>query len=114
MRYARHGRQQKSAIWRGSQLEKAADAWTEEHSEAAPEGFRNNRTHDLKHAFDRELCAAGVLFEDRQDMLGHRVVASRRAAPKHKLTNLIEAANRVCKTEFRKTPATTWLRRKVE
>jgi hypothetical protein len=28
------------------------------------------------------------------------------------LTNLIEAAEKVCDTESRKTPATTWLRRK--
>ncbi len=31
------------------------------------------RVHDLKHTFGRRLRAAGVSFEDRQDLLGHRL-----------------------------------------
>jgi integrase len=38
----------------------------------APEGFRKVRVHDLKHTFGRRLRAAGVSFEDRQDLLGHK------------------------------------------
>ena len=30
------------------------------------------RVHDLKHTFGRRFRAAGVSFEDRQDLLGHR------------------------------------------
>ena len=30
------------------------------------------RVHDLKHTFGRRLRAAGVSFEDWQDLLGHR------------------------------------------
>jgi integrase len=30
------------------------------------------RVHDLKYTFGRRLRAAGVSFEDRQDLLGHR------------------------------------------
>jgi integrase len=30
------------------------------------------RVQDLKHTFGRRLRAAGVSFEDRQDLLGHR------------------------------------------
>ena len=30
------------------------------------------RVHDLKNTFGRRLRAAGVSFEDRQDLLGHR------------------------------------------
>ena len=37
---------------------------------ACPEGFRNIRVHDLKHTFGRRLRAAGISFEDRQDLLG--------------------------------------------
>ena len=37
-----------------------------------PQGFRNVRVHDLKHTFGQRLRAAGVSFEDRQDLLGHR------------------------------------------
>ena len=36
------------------------------------------RVHDLKHTLGRRLRAAGVSFEDRQDLLGHRSGGSRR------------------------------------
>ena len=54
------------------------------------------RVHDLKHTFGRRLRAAGVSFEDRQDLLGHksqRVTTHYSAAD---LTRLIEAADGVC------------------
>jgi integrase len=35
-------------------------------------GLKQVRVHDLKHTFGRRLRAAGVSFEDRQDLLGHR------------------------------------------
>lgn len=35
-------------------------------------GLQQVRVHDLKHTFGRRLRAAGVSFEDRQDLLGHR------------------------------------------
>lgn len=35
-------------------------------------GLPQVRVHDLKHTFGRRLRAAGVSFEDRQDLLGHR------------------------------------------
>ena len=35
-------------------------------------GLPHVRVHDLKHTFGRRLRAAGVTFEDRQDLLGHR------------------------------------------
>jgi integrase len=34
--------------------------------------FGRVRVHDLKHTFGRRLRAAGVSFEDRQDLLGHK------------------------------------------
>ncbi len=54
------------------------------------------RMHDLLHTFGRRLRAAGVIFEDRQDLLGHR---SSRVTTRHsaaELSTLIEVANRVC------------------
>ena len=48
-----------NTAWKAAR-ERAADAWTHEHSEAAPAGFRNIRVHDLKHTFGRRLRAAGV------------------------------------------------------
>lgn len=54
------------------------------------------RVHDLKHTFGRRLRAAGVSFEDRQDLLGHksgRITTHYSAA---EIDNLINAANSVC------------------
>lgn len=52
--------------------ERAADNWEKLTGERAPEGFRTVRVHDLKHTYGRRLRAAGVSFEDRQDLLGHK------------------------------------------
>ncbi len=59
------------------------------------------RVHDLKHTFGRRLRAAGVSFEDRQDLLGHkssRITTHYSAA---ELQNLYQAANKVCGIESR-------------
>ena len=54
------------------------------------------RVHDLKHTFGRRLRSAGVSFEDRQDLLGHRSgrITTHYSAPE--LSRLIDAANLVC------------------
>jgi integrase len=101
-----------NTAWRAAR-ERAADAWAKEHGEPAPWGFRNIRVHDLKHTFGRRLRAAGVSFEDRQDLLGHRSGRITTHYSQAELTNLIEASEKVYDTESRKTPATTWLRRKT-
>ncbi|MGE3920960.1 MAG: tyrosine-type recombinase/integrase [Gammaproteobacteria bacterium] len=52
--------------------------------------------HDLKHTFGRRLRAAGVRFEDRQDLLGHqsdRITTHYSVAEIHQLTR---AANSAC------------------
>lgn len=69
--------------------------------------------HDLLHTFGRSPRAAGVSFEDRQDLLGHRSgrITTHYAAAQ--LTNLIEAANRVCAEGSRKSPALMMLKRKA-
>ena len=71
------------------------------------------RVHDLKHTFGRRLRAAGVSFEDRQDLLGHksgRITTHYSAA---ELGSLIEAANKVCATDSRNSHAIVVLRRKA-
>ncbi len=93
--------------------ERAADAWQERHGESAPEGFRKVRVHDLKHTFGRRLRAAGVSFEDRQDLLGHKSGRITTHYSQAELSSLIEAAEKVCGTPCRKPPATTWLRRRI-
>jgi hypothetical protein len=69
------------------------------------------RIHDLKHTFGRRLRAAGVSFEDRQDLLGYssgRITTHYSAA---EIGNLIAAANKVCETEQNlNSPTLTLLR----
>ncbi len=56
------------------------------------------RVHDLKHTFGRRLRAAGVSFEDRQDLLGHRSGKITTHYSAAELSRLIEAAIAVCET----------------
>jgi integrase len=77
-------------------------------------GLQVVRVHDLKHTFGRRLRAAGVSFEDRQDLLGHKSerITTHYSAPE--LRNLIDAANRVCGGEgSRKTPSMVILKNKT-
>lgn len=59
-------------------------------------GLQQVRVHDLKHTFGRRLRAAGVSFEDRQDLLGHRSGRMTTYYSAAELSKLIEAANAVC------------------
>lgn len=56
----------------------------------------NLRVHDLKHTFGRRLRAAGVSFEDRQDLLGHRSGRITTHYSSAELENLYASANKVC------------------
>jgi integrase len=101
-----------TTAWKNAR-KRAADKWAERTGEPAPDGFRRVRVHDLKHTFGRRLRAAGVSFEDRQDMLGHksgRITTHYSAA---ELGNLIAAAEKVCEDNSHKSPAITLLRRKA-
>jgi integrase len=55
-----------------------------------------SRVHDLRHTFGHRLRAAGVSFEDRQDLLGHKSerITTHYSAPD--VARLIEAAEKVC------------------
>lgn len=67
---------------------------------------------DLKHTFGRRLRAAGVSFEDRQDLLGHKSGRITTHYSSAELTSLIAAAEKVCDEKSHNPPATTWLRRR--
>jgi integrase len=54
------------------------------------------RVHDLKHTFGRRLRAAGVRYEDRHDLLGHRSGRITTHYSAADLSRLIEAVNSVC------------------
>jgi len=58
-------------------------------------GLPQVRVHDLKHTFGRRLRAAGVSFEDRQDLLGHRSGRITTHYSAAELSRLIEAAEKV-------------------
>jgi integrase len=66
------------------------------------------RVHDLKHTFGRRLRSAGVSFEDRQDLLGHKSTRITTHYSSAELLNLWEAANKVCDGQNR--PVLTLLR----
>ena len=57
------------------------------------------RVHDLKHTFGRRLRAAGVSFEDWQDLLGHRSGRITTHYSAAELSRLIAAANSVCERD---------------
>jgi integrase len=61
--------------------------------------MRHVRVHDLKHTFGRRLRAAGVSFEDRQDLLGHRSARITTHYSAAELSRLIAAANTVCERD---------------
>lgn len=69
------------------------------------------RVHDLKHTFGRRLRSAGVSFEDRQDLLGHRSARITTHYSAAELGKLLEAANSVCRG--RSGPTLTLLKRAV-
>ena len=56
-------------------------------------GLRQVRVHDLKHTFGRRLRAAGVSFEDRQDLLGHKSGRITTHYSEAEIGNLIKAAD---------------------
>ncbi len=100
-----------NTAWKAAR-KRAAENWGRQHGEPAAPGFRKIRVHDLKHTFGRRLRAAGVSFEDRQDLLGHRSGRITTHYSRAELSNLIKAADRVCETDALLCPETTWLRRR--
>ncbi len=68
-------------------------AWKRARKEA---GLMQVRVHDLKHTYGRRLRAAGVNFEDRQDLLGHKSARITTHYSSAEIQKLYEAANLVC------------------
>jgi integrase len=90
--------------------ERAAGRYEKELGSPCPNGFRCVRVHDLKHTFGRRLRAAGVSFEDRQDLLGHKSSRVTTEYSAGELAQLIEAAEKVTQAGSRKSPVITMLR----
>ncbi len=70
------------------------------------------RVHDLKHTFGSRLREAGVSFEDRQDLLGHRSGRITTHYSAADLTQLIKAANSVAQRDQTK-PELVLLKRSI-
>ena len=96
--------------YRGRPINKVyGPAWRKARERA---GLPDVRVHDLKHTFGRRLRAAGVSFEDRQDLLGHKSgrITTHYSMPE--LENLIAASNKACTQQGHKTDTMVILRKK--
>ena len=67
-------------------------------------GLNQARVHDLKHTFGRRLRAAGVTFEDRQDLLGHRSTRVTTHYSGSELLRLVSCAERVVRRPDLQSP----------
>ena len=93
---------------------KAAEKYLKVLGKPCPDGFLRIRVHDLKHSFGHRLREAGVSHEDRQDLLGHKSGSITTHYSSAERRNLIEAANKICGDDSRKTPAPLMVREKQE
>ena len=66
--------------------------------------------HDLKHTFGYRLRTAGVQFEDRQTLLGHKAAHVTTPYSAADIENLISFAEKVCELFSRKSPALSIVR----
>jgi len=95
--------------WKGARR-RASARYEKEFGRPCPAGFRSIRVHDLKHTWGHRLRVAGVSFEDRKLLLGHKAqhVTTHYSAPE--IGALIEAAERVCRLESLASPAISVVR----
>jgi integrase len=93
---------------------RAASRYEREMGSSCPAGFRSIRVHDLKHTYGHRLRVAGVSFEDRKLLLGHKAqhVTTHYSAPE--IGALIEASEKVCRLEMRASPALSVVRARLE
>jgi integrase len=99
--------------WKAARC-RAAKRYAAEFGRACPKGFRSIRVHDLKHTYGHRLRVAGVGFEDRKLLLGHKSdhVTTHYSAPE--IGSLIEASEKVCASRSRKSHALTIVRARAE
>jgi integrase len=84
---------------------RASERYEREFGVACPPGFRRVRIHDLKHTYGYRLRAAGVQFEDRQLLLGHKAAHVTTHYSAADIGNLTAASEKVCDLASRKSPA---------
>ena len=93
---------------------RASNRYESEFGRSCPNRFQSIRVHDLKHTYGHRLRAAGVGFEDRKLLLGHKAghVTTHYSAPE--IEALIQASERVCELGSRKSPALAIVRARAE
>ena len=89
---------------------RAAARYESELGRPCPAGFRSIRVHDLKHTHGYRLRAAGVPFEDRQSLLGHKAAHVTTHYSAADTSNLISCSEKVCDLASRKSPALSIVR----
>ena len=90
----RHEHEEVVFAYKGTPVQKFnSHAWRRARLRA---GLPQVRVHDLRHTFGHRLRAAGVSFEDRQDLLGHRSgrITTHYSAPD--LQRLLRAVDAIC------------------
>ena len=98
--------------WKRARV-RAAEQWEKDKGEPAHSGFAHLRVHDLKHTFGRRLRVAGVSFEDRQALLGHKSASVTTDYSAAEIEHLIAQANKVTQGDQRSSPTLTVLRRRA-
>ena len=89
---------------------RAAARYQGELGRSCPQGFRRIRVHDLKHTFGYRLRAAGVAFEDRKTLLGHKAAHVTTHYSAADIETLIVLAEKVSELASRKSPALSIVR----
>jgi hypothetical protein len=99
--------------WRAARR-RASKRYTSELGRSCPKGFQSIRVHDLKHTYGHRLRAAGVGFEDRQLLLGHKAghVTTHYSAPE--IEALMQASEKVCELGSRKIPTLAIVQARAE
>ena len=100
------------SAWKRARVEAAAQ-WEKDKGEPALRGFAHLRVHDLKHTFGRRLRVAGVCFEDRQGLLGHKSESVTTDYSAAEIESLIAQATKVAAGDHRSSPTLTVLRRRA-
>jgi integrase len=93
-----------NSSWKAARR-RAALRYESEFKRPCPAGFRAIRVHDLKHTFGHRLRGAGVSFEDRKVLLGHKTHDVTTHYSAAEIGMLIAATERVCELTSRASPA---------
>jgi hypothetical protein len=90
--------------WKAAR-KRASDRYARELGRSCPAGFQAIRVHDLKHTFGHRLRGAGVSFEDRVMLLGHRSTLHPTTHYSAAEVRSLIATEAVCRLQAKASPA---------